>query len=507
MLVGTFRELSGGFRETFVVLGDLLGALMDLGLTVLDVVGPRLSDLVTGTANLIERFGDLSDSTQRLGVQFGLVIGPAVTLATILGGPLGVAVGGLVLSFSLFRDELTALASTIQTQAIAALEGLKDFLENIGISRVVDALSGLGDEYEETFGIVQGIGSEVLGELQELFSQNEDAITRFGRVATRGISGFIRVLTRLRSVANFVLRTVVGPILVDIIDLIGNRLGPVLDSLSGLFTEVFDALSVAATQGSALWSQFGSEITATARFAADVLGGAIITNLDLLLTTIEVIAQVLQGDFAGAWESITGLVSRTTTRIAEILTDWGIIETINSIVDSIQASIVTFFTVTLPQQTVIGLGLVLGAVNNVTAQMFNSFIGMFNSLSQFANEAFTSVGNIIISQMNAAVSEFEQLINNVVTSLPSEVRDRLDIGTVSISDVDTINPQAETFSQDTRTVEQRSQDTVQDLAATLQLDTEGSEGPLAEFFRQNAEVVVEDRERRTTRQTGGRNSP
>lgn len=503
-LVDTFRELAPLLSGTGGFLVELTRQLFELGMTVINTVTPAFSGIGASINNGLDAFNSLDSSLQKLGVSVGLLVGPLGVLVSILGGPITLAVVGITAAVVTFREEISALVTTIVSNINPALEALSGFLENIGIERVTDAFNDYIDSLSETFGILKGTALNILNALQQAFTDNEAAITRFGRVATRGISGFIRVLTALRRVANFVFGTIVGPFIVELINLLGSRLGPALNALSGQLTLIFDALSFVANKGGSLWARFGDEITTVARFVGDLLGTLIINNLDLVISTLTALSQLLQGDFGKAADTLISVFERIATRTVEFVEDWGIVETFTEIGSAIVSTISTFITRDIPQLFVLGLGLAIGNVKTLAGSLINAFLVPFNALSKAVTSLFEGIGNSIVDSLNSTIDAFESLINNVINSLPEEIRSRIGFGTVDIDSVGEISTEATTASlRDVDQSQARTQE-VRELSVSLGFDVQGS-GPLAEFVRQNAEATVQERERRANRNTGGTN--
>lgn len=474
-LVTTFKELAPTLSGTGAFLVTLTKELFDLGMTVLNVATPAFSGIGGAITGLLGDFNDLSGSVRQLAVAAGLLVGPLGVLVYYLGGPLSLAITGIVAGIVLFRDELATLGAAIANNLEPAISLFND---------------------------LESIGQTALGEIQVLFTENSGAIQRFGEVGERAITGYTRYLEILGQVAGFVFGQILGPFLLDLSRLIRGRLGPVLDSLSGVFNEIFNEIAFVAKQGGKLWSIFGDEIKTTAKFIGDVIGTSLIAVFDGLITTFEILALLLQRDLSGAFTAFVSLGERTINRFTELLNEWSVVAVLTGILDSIISAVSTAFTQTLPQLFVLGLGLSIAALETLGDKLFNAFVGPFNAISEAVNNIFEGIANGIIDALNGAIDSFEALINRTIESLPSEITSQLGFDSVNIESVGDVSTTAAT--QDLREMDQQQnrQETVREVAVSLGFDVQG-EGPLAEFVKQNAEATVEERERRTKRQTGG----
>jgi len=65
---------------------------------------------------------------------------------------------------------------------------------------------------------------------------------------------------------------------------------------------------------SGMWEKHGDTVMSVVNFAFRTIAAMIVGAVDTILTTIQLVIQLLDGDFAGAWETITNYIGRMVSR-------------------------------------------------------------------------------------------------------------------------------------------------------------------------------------------------
>jgi len=503
-LVSTFRDLSDELSSAANFAVELAPELLDMGFAMFDVVEPAVSALADTLVTAVQEFNDLDTSMQGTIATVGSVAPVLVGLVSIVGGPITVALAAGVAAVVLFNDEISALADTVTDLASNALDTLTSTISNLDFSGLSQSVVNLEADFTSFIRYLSTQADVVLGQLQTVFAQNEATITTFGQSVVDAFAGFVDVLGTALTVAQEAIDVVVMPIIEDLIDTLGNQLGPTLTTISDgidTWSSELDALGSDLTE---LFNQNEDVIMPSLRLLADVVGIFVVNSFDLLISTVRIIIELLSGDVGDALDIAANLFERFTERSNQFIAEWGIVEAINTAVDDMVSAIDTFFLTTLPQLAILGLARYVGIVQSQLTQVENIFIAAFNGIiSGVADQMTELVNETIIDPLNGLV----ETINGVIDALPDDVQDQLPEGVSDIGTLDELeSPDVSdvTLSQQEVDVEAAQQQAAQELVATLNIDVSG-DGPLAEFVDQQASLTVEEQSRRSSRNTGGAN--
>jgi len=237
-LVSTFKELAPELSGAGRSLIRLTRALFDLGLTVINVVGPRLGTLTRITTDLITQFNSLDGDTRNLGVALGLIAGPALTLATILTGPVGLAVAGVTAAvvalgkawktnFAGIRDVVGQLQSQVKRVLPQIKSAFNAFVSGVGFDSINKSLN----DFEQTLGTQLLKNAKALKpvftDLKGLLKDNKEEFNVLGQAVGRVVEGIIDLSAFAIDKFGPAFRTVVIPTLktaIDVMDVLLTRL-------------------------------------------------------------------------------------------------------------------------------------------------------------------------------------------------------------------------------------------------------------------------------------------
>lgn len=261
-MLAVTTELAPELQNLLDALVGLARPLTRFGVTVLEVALPALTRLIRITTRALQRFNEMDGRIRRVAAA-GLVLAPVVFKAA---------------------SALSTLSSNIGavSTALSALTG------PLGVA--VAAVAAFAGAYITNFGGIRDATNDVLRILR--------------RLVTEVVQGFVEpAVRRLAEVWRLHFDEIVAETreTVQVLLAVGRRFGQ---------------------QFNAFWQEWGDEITAIARAAWDLIITLTETQLDVMLTAIRVVLNIIQGDWGEAWAAIRGLVDRTLSRIITLVRKW-----------------------------------------------------------------------------------------------------------------------------------------------------------------------------------------
>lgn len=470
-LVPLLRELGGA-------LADFLPDFFDFGMIAAQMVLPALTALIQALDMAVEAVMGLPPNLRRLTVAASLTAPAIYAVATAIGaltGPIGLAVAAVAALVAAYRADFLGMQDAV----------------NEAISAITDALGGLIDAFRPTFQA-----------MRSLVTENQGALRRFARVgrnALRGIVQFVRgtVLPAFR----FVFQNFIVPLVNGLAQTFAGRFGSIVRTLSDFVSDVTAAFRVVGQFLAGFWDQYGSRLTAGFRLGLDMLVGIARTTLDAVLTTFQVFIELLTLDFDDAFTHIANFFRRTFQGMVEFLRQRpGLVQAMRDLSNDITA----FFTETIPQAVVVGLGIAIGTTQNLLDRLANVFIAAFNGIITAVQQAMESFVNAIIEGLNTAI----RTIRGLVESLPKEVKEGLSFGAEDIQTLEQrdLTTGAPLERQETGDAQAQRTAAVRNLAVQLGIQTEG-DNLLARYIEENASATVDEQQesnQRQARRLGGR---
>jgi phage-related protein len=412
---------------------------------------------------------------------------------------------------------------------------LQSFIAQLAVALpIITAVSGAVSTFLTPIGglavALGGIGAIAaanFGTLNTNIQTGSDEIERFGNLVNRSIQGAQDIIDGFVNAVQFGFR-LIQPLISDVVGVFQNRFTPVLDAINDL---ILDVQFVLQTFGEGLrnfWSRFGDEITTGLEFFIDLIGTVFVNNLDIALTTIEAVAEILSGDFTEAFNSIGDLLERITTRNEETLEDWkptiislisDLISTGEQLFDDFKTAAVGAFEGLASDTLTFGrdafealLGLIKDLIVEGIAQfrflentVQNIFVGLFNSIITDAANGINAFIDTIVSGINEVIDT----ANSLVEQLPEDVREQAGIST--IGDVEATDISAADFTVDEQTTDistlrERARE---DVNVVTEVTIEGTD-EISELLEAKAETkaeeTIENKERRTERNSGTTNN-
>jgi hypothetical protein len=340
---------------------------------------------------------------------------------------------------------------------------------------VLDGFNGLDSSSQSLLVTLGALGPVVLGIASLVGGLSAPILAVVGAIGALGIA-WQQDLGRVRTITNRVFG--------DIQRILGNRIPALLDSVRQF------------------WSVWGDEITLIIEGVTDILGTLLVGGIDFVVSALTGLIQLISGDFDGAFETFSGLIERTVTRLTELVDRLNLVEAFKGIISGIISAVDAFLTTTLPALFIAGLGRALGLVKSVLGDIKNVFISVFNGIIRSVADLMTELVNIaIITPLNDVIST----IMDTVDALPDEVQNQLPSGIMDLTqqaELTTPDVSAATIQQQATNVQQAQATAVRDVSAAVDVNIQG-DSQLAEIIRENAEIVVNEQGRQGKRQTGG----
>jgi hypothetical protein len=253
-LVSVFERLIPSFSRASDILVALGPELLDLGFAALNVVGPALETIGTTVLDAIRGFNELSSNTQQLGITLGTIAPIIAGVASILGGPVTLAIAGLTAgiiglktaftnNFAGIQGVINRFRQQVQRVIPPAKQAFDAFVSGIDFGQINDGLSTLesviGDELDKSLTAIKPLFTDVKNLLQD----NEEEFRVLGGAISDIVETGIKGLQLLAKVIGFVFRNSTIPqlrILVDVLDVTLTKLKNLVNLVGAVGRGEFD---------------------------------------------------------------------------------------------------------------------------------------------------------------------------------------------------------------------------------------------------------------------------
>lgn len=256
----------------------------------------------------------ISKLVDQLGTLERVSSGPGVALENIQDGlfVLAAAVGDAVLpAIAAFSDAIVP-ALTAATEGFAALPGpVKTALAGVvailavagPLALVFSVVSGAALATAAALvpvGLALGVLVDAWTAVQDALSGDPDRMNKAVESYGSALPGLIEMFETVRDIAMTVWEEVSGVI---------------SDALATLEPVIDDAITIAL----GLWAYFGDEIMTVVTFAWGVVENVIGAAVDVIAGAFRIVAALVQGDWAGAWDAFLGVVKSVAVRFTALL--------------------------------------------------------------------------------------------------------------------------------------------------------------------------------------------
>lgn len=414
-LVGTLKEITGVLKDATATQGfqDAIRAVSTVMATLARTAGPLLGQALAA-------IGPILTTLQ----------GPAETLIGALGAGLSPIIG--------------ALGPVLQSAAAAVgvlVESLAPMLPVIGqlVASLLPALTPLLDAVQTVFAalapVVQTLSETLQATLAPILAQLPALIGPLADMLAGQLVMGIQLLGDLliQLAPSFVsLGTSVGQLMATAAPLVAIIAGLSTQLMGALLPAIQPIVNVIATLASALASQLASTLT------------------NLVMPALQLVTDLLRGDFSAAWNSLKALVSGVVTHFTTTLSNIGsIIGSIlqgivdrfvwlyniligNSIVPDLIMGIISWFG-RLPGMVFSAISSLAGGLARAATTALSRFragivsgastaIGFVRGIPGRARAALSSLGGMIASVATAAFNRFRSAVTTGAARVVSAAR-------------------------------------------------------------------------------------
>jgi phage-related protein len=401
--VGVLRDLGRVAENVFAVFGNVMAPVQDAGGSFVDVLLKITGALRRATAKdvfqdamhaLAEVMGTLARTVGPLLGQALAAIGPVFTA---LGPPLEVLINALGDALS---PVITALGPVLTAASVAVgalVRAVSPLLPVVGelVASLLPAVTPLFDALTSVFVGLQPVISSIATVLQQalapILAQLPALVQPFADLISTLASAVFPVLADLVAA--------LAPALVQIGASFGELLAavaPLLEVLGRLIGEILVAMvpllqPIIATVGQ-LASIFADQFA------------SLVTNV--LVPALQLVTNLLRGDFSAAWESLKGLLTGVLRHFANI--GRGVLSAVKAIVTGVIDYFVQLFN------TLIG--------NSIVPDLINGIVRLFASLPGRALSAISSLAGSLAGLIRNAGSRMLSALRTGISNLLGVLR-------------------------------------------------------------------------------------
>lgn len=522
-VIETTRRFAPAFRTLGSAIGDILPDLYELGETVLSLVIPAMTNVINVVGDVVSWVNSLDNQLHRLAVAAAITAPAIFSVAGSIGallGPVGIAAGAVAAFAAAYRSNFMGVRDVTQDVVGQVVDYVMQFKDDVirlknqagqafrslagtlrsTIRPLVGPLKSLGDNVRGLVEDFLAFGSEVasgvsgpLGRIVSTINENKGAIQDLATTlisAANDVVGFYRgtVLPAMR----FVFQNFLLPLIREVARLWAVHFGDIVTETTETINAIRGYIQSFGQWFNSFWSKHGKTIKQAVKFVFDAIVVIVSTSLDIVMTTIRTIMNIIQGDFDEALGAIKGLFLRTFNRVDDLIKDWGLIQSLQNVIDNVTSTVSTFIMRDLPGFFIVGLSMVIGQVESWGATLRNIFASIYNGILSLATSAVDSLINSTIDALNQFLSTLDD-VSDAVSEIPGV--DTPDIGSLEQASIDTKSFEMKNKETSAQTL---SRENAREMAASLNLKVEG-DGPLAEFVKQKGEVQQEQRDRAASR--------
>ncbi|ADL03377.1 phage tail tape measure protein [Lacrimispora saccharolytica] len=290
---------------------------------------------------------------------------------------------------STLQPTITAVVNKVK-ELTKWFEGLSDSQKE-NIVKILAIVAAIGPLLIIIGKVVAGVGTliKVFGTVSSLFSASSAALGAGGAAAT----GFGSAITALAGPIAIIIAAIAAFIAIfvtlyknneDFRNKVQEVWSQIQEIIGGIIENIKGIISGFIAIASALWQQYGDDMTIIISNAFSYISDFIKTAITLIRDILSVVLAVIKGDWSGAWEAMKTLVSNLFDGIKNI---------VSSGIDLIKS--------------IIKLG------TDITKDIFEAFkdkvIEIFYNLQGKLSEKITEIKETIINGIGAAVDWIKAL--------------------------------------------------------------------------------------------------
>lgn len=289
---GVFRTLRDVFNQIFPLVvefssavANLLPNILELGTTVANLVVPALTSMVNVLTEVTSRVNRLSPNMSKLAAS-AVILAPALkVVATVLAG---------------LSTPVLAIVAALGALGVAYHENLFGFRD--AVTSTVPSLEQLREVGTATFEAVAEAVSSIEPEIRML--------ARSGQNALRGFTRFLR--TFVAPAFEFVFGRLVGPIINRVAGAFARNLEPILRETSQTITALTSHAKTLGNVMKVVWNTIDVVVKPIVGEIADLISVVLVNAIDIASNSFQLFANLIQGDFSAALQNAMNILGSFT---------------------------------------------------------------------------------------------------------------------------------------------------------------------------------------------------
>jgi len=225
--------------------------------------------------------------------------------------------------------KLAQVLSSIKVSAIQLGNVLTPIVipaaERLGaaIRAATDAFGGMSPQLQKVVVVIAGIAAAI-GPVIVAVGAFALAVGTIGTTALAWVGGVAVGLGALAlgwnevQTAALVFWKAVKPVLIEFGDFVGTQFQKVLDFARRVWPDIQDLVQKVVEKISGFWDRHGGGIMAAVRVTWDFIKSKIGMTLDIILGSLEVFINLLNGDFTGAWQALQRTVETVSNTMQRV---------------------------------------------------------------------------------------------------------------------------------------------------------------------------------------------
>lgn len=350
-----YQKIAGTATVQFSLLkNSAIAILAELGSAILPLLQPLMiwiaQTLVPAVKGAVESFKQWSPEMKTVAIAIGAVA------AAI--GPVLVVIGTVITAIGGFIGAISTIGS-----GIAALSGLSAIAPIVGTVALM--IAGLA--------VVIGAVAAHAYVLYKAWQTNFGGLRDFTNEVWTAIKQYIGVaLAEIENLVNEIGGDIVAwwqenyPLIQQTIANVSNKIQFIIQNFLAALRE--------------FWDIHGEQITTIVRSTWNIISNVVRTFVGVILQTIKLVMQVINGDWSGAWQTAKDIVSRIVVSMGVIL------KNLNSII-------------------IAGMKFIVTAIVNTGIDIYNKAVAIGKNLGEGMVAGMTSLRDRVISTAKDLITD------------------------------------------------------------------------------------------------------
>lgn len=428
---GSLGTALRGSTDAFADLERLPGQVLNAVVRLAAGASPALSRVTEGIQRIAD---DLTIKLDEAAGSGGLerAINNSIDTVNQLGRVISNVFGTLGNIFSVADESGTGLFGTLEriTQALEDATGSKEFqdtltsLIDLGGTLVTEILPLLLQAFQVLAPVIQ----TVVPPLQELVTlivdRLADVITELAPILEQVATNFDLLLVALTPLVDEALKALIEalPFVNDLlvqVSLLIEELTPVIAELAPIIGVALVGAIVILVETAATMVTILTNVVDAIKTVARVVIDFATTLYDVVILAFQALANLINGDFSGAWQNIKDLVGEVGGFIGRTITEFGglVLRTIGRLVDLLPSGARRAFD-GLVNAAKNGVSSTITVLGNLGSRAVNVISGYASRFYNAGRSLVSGFVNGIKSMISSAIGAAKDLVNSVTDFLP-----------------------------------------------------------------------------------------